>query len=157
MEENNYVQPVGGAPEEPMLVIDQEIRLFLTETVKWGKFLAILGFIAAAFLGLLGIGFMFFGSAFKSQLPEEFAFGGLIGFIYLLFGVLYYFPSKYLYDFSIYTRQALSIHDQESLVYAFSRLKSFYKFWGILTLLMIIFYIVAIVVGIIAGIAGIMA
>jgi|SRR5690606_8817199 len=158
MEENNYAQPVAGAPEEPILVIDREIRLFLMETVKWGKFLAILGFVMAAFIGLIGIGFMFFGSAITSQLPQEFAFGGLLGFMYLLFGLLYYFPSKYLYDFSSYTRQALSIHDQESLVYAFSRLKSFYKFWGILTLLMIIVYIVVIVFAVMAGIvAGIMA
>ena len=157
MEENNYVQPVEGAPGEPTLVINKEIRLFLMETVKWGKFLAILGFVMVAFIALVGIVLMFFGSAITSQLPPEFAFGGMIGFMYLLFGLLYYFTSKYLYDFSTYTRQALSIHDQESLVYAFSRLKSFYKFWGILTLLMIIVYIVAIIFAIIAGMAGIMA
>ena len=66
--------------------------------------------------------------------------GGLIGAIYLAMGLLYYFPSKYLYDFSVFIKQALEIKDQESLTYAFSRLKSLYRFWGILVVIMLVFY-----------------
>ncbi len=145
MEENNETGIVPNASHTPPLVIDNEISLFLVETSKWSKFLAIVGFIMAALIMLIGIGCIFFGSFIAAQLPDEFAFTGLIGFIYVVMGLLYYFPAKYLYDFSTYTRQALAIQNQASLVHAFSKLKSFYKFWGILMIIVLGMYAIAII------------
>lgn len=142
MEENNYTESNEELlPEATPLIIDENIKAFLRETSKWGKFLAIVGFVFTGLIAFAGIALMFFGSAIMSKLPSSTNFmGGFVGFIYLLMGLVYYFPSKYLYDFSIYVKQALDINDQESLSYAFSRLKSLYKFFGIITLFAIIFY-----------------
>lgn len=147
MEENNYspnnLSENNEQPFEPIapLIIDDNIKLFLRETIKWSKFLSIIGFVFTALIGLIGLGIMVGGSAITSKIPMANNFiGGFIGFIYLLMGLLYYFPSKYLYDFSFYTRQALDINDQESLSYSFSKLKSFYKFWGVLMVFMLILY-----------------
>ncbi|MEC3880549.1 DUF5362 family protein [Parapedobacter sp. 10938] len=148
MEENNHVTAVANVPPEPPLVINNEIHLFLSETAKWSKFLAIVGFIMAALIILAGIAFMIFGSAFAAQLPAQFAFTGMIGVIYAVMGLLYYFPAKYLYDFSTYAHQALAIQNQEALVYAFSKLKSFYKFWGIMMVIVLAVYGVALVFGV---------
>jgi len=156
MEENNNVTPVTNVPPEPSLIINSEIRFFLSEISKWSKFLAIVGFIMAALIILIGIAFMLFGSAFTAQLPTQFVFTGMIGAIYVAMGLLYYFPAKYLYDFSTYARQALAIQNQEALVYAFAKLKSFYKFWGILMIIVLCIYAVAIVFGILGAVLGAM-
>lgn len=67
-------------------------------------------------------------------------------------GLLYYFPSKYLYDFATYTKQAIEINDEESVAYAFLRLKSFFRFWGVLMIVVLSVYGALILFGIIAGI-----
>ncbi len=156
MEENNHVTSIANVPREPSLVISNEIRLFLSEISKWSKFLAIVGFVMAALIILIGIAFMLFGSAFTVQLPTPVAFTGMIGVIYVAMGLLYYFPAKYSYDFSTYVRQALAIQNQEALVYAFAKLKSFYKFWGILTIIVLGIYAVAIVFGLLGTVIGAM-
>lgn len=147
MEENNYTpdnQPENN--EQPLehiapLFIDDNIKLFLRETIKWGKFLSIIGFVFTGLIGLIGLSIMIGGSTIMSKIPMGNNFvGGFIGFIYLLMGLLYYFPSKYLYDFCVYIKQALDLNDQESLSYGFSRLKSLFKFWGVLMVFMLIFY-----------------
>ena len=156
MEDNKHVTPEANVPSEPSLVINNEIRFFLSEISKWSKFLAIVGFIMAALIILGGIAFMLFGSVFTAQLPAQFAFTGMIGAIYVAMGLLYYFPAKYLYDFSTYARQALAIQNQEALVYAFAKLKSFYKFWGILMIIVLCVYAVAIVFGLLGAVLGAM-
>lgn len=147
MEENNYTpdnQSENNAqPLEPTapLIIDDNVNLFLRETIKWGKFLSIVGFVFTALIGLIGLGIMLGGSALMAKIPMGNNFlGGFIGFIYLLMGLLYYFPSKYLYDFCVFIKQALDLNDQESLSYGFSKLKSFYKFWGVLMVFLLILY-----------------
>ena len=152
MEENTPVTPPENVPSEPSLVIDNEIQWFLSETTKWSKFLAIVGFIMAALIILIGFAFVLFGSALSAELPTELAFSGVIGAIYVGLGLLYYFPAKHLYDFSTYARQALAAQHQEALVFAFSKLKSFYKFWGILMIILLVIYALAIVGGLLAGV-----
>ncbi len=156
MEENNNVVPAANVPSEPSLVINNEIRFFLSEISKWSKFLAVVGFIMAALIILIGIAFVLFGSTITAELPTPFVFTGMIGVIYVAMGLLYYFPAKYLYDFSTYARQALSIQNQEALVYAFAKLKSFYKFWGILMIVVLATYGVAIVFGVLGAVLGAM-
>src|SRR5690554_5537560 len=96
----------NGSP----LIIDANIKSFLTEIIKWGKFLAITGFVFTALIAIFGIFLIFFGSPFfgsmqSSKFPIGMMMGGFIGVFYLVLGLLYYFPSKYLYDFCIYTKR----------------------------------------------------
>lgn len=145
MEENNYNEEVQMPSQEAApLIIDLSIKSFLIETIKWGKFLAIMGFVFTGLIALIGIGLMVFGSVITSKLPAGMFMGGFIGFIYMLMGLLYYFPSKYLYDFCVYIKQALILNDQESLAYAFSKMKSLYRFWGILMVIVLVFYAIGI-------------
>ena len=156
MEENESLPSAASAETPKQLVIDQSAKMFLGETAKWGKFLAIIGFV---FCGLILVGalFLFFAggsmtSAFKGMNPALAGVAtGFIGFIYLLLALIYYFPSKYLYDFSIYIKQAIALEDQESLNYAFERMKSLYKFWAILMIVLLSFYALIIVFTVLVG------
>ncbi len=142
--EENEITPLEENHIPEVLVIDENIKMFLTTTARWGKFLSIVGFV---FCGLIAIGalfLMFAGSSLYSSIPGMGTGGafvrGFVDFIYLLMALLYYFPSKYLYDFSVYIKQAILMNDQESLSYGFSKLKSLYRFWGILTLVILVLY-----------------
>ena len=72
------------------------------------------------------------------------SFGFIIGPMYLLMALLYFFPSRYLYIFSSNVNTALFSNDQDALSAGFENLKSNFKFWGILMICMIGFYILAI-------------
>jgi hypothetical protein len=124
------------------LVIDEHIRGFLSEVAKWAKLLSIVGFVGLAFVAIIGV---FFGSIFAG-LPgaasqEVYAVSGAYSFIYVISGAIYAIPLYYLYSFASCTKLALQNDDQVYLRQAFERLKSHYKFLGIMTLLVLGFYL----------------
>ncbi|MFD1630837.1 hypothetical protein [Pseudopedobacter beijingensis] len=133
---------------------DSTIKGYVSEITKWGKLMAICGFIAAGFMVLAGVLLLFMGSmqAIARLFP---GFGGLLGAIYIVMGVVYYFPAKYLYDFVVYARQALQFNDQESITYAFLRLKSHYRFIGIMIIVMICLYFLIFVAAFIGGMSSV--
>ena len=151
------MMPSAASAESPKkLGIDETAKSFLSETAKWGKFLAIIGFVFCGLIVVVAL-FLFFAggtmtSVFKGMNSAlAGAATGVIGFIYLLLALVYYFPSKYLYDFSVYIKQAIALEDQESLNYAFERLKSLYKFWAILMIILLSFYAFIIIFAVLVG------
>jgi len=126
------------------LNINPEIKHYLRETAGWGKFLGILGFvfIGLMLLGLFGFS-IFFSNSFQNGAYPYGAgpnMGILMGIYFLFFAALYFFPSWYIYQFATKTKTALLYNQETDLIRAFSRLKSFFKFWGILTIIFMAFY-----------------
>jgi SNF family Na+-dependent transporter len=66
---------------------------------------------------------------------------GLFGIIYLLLGLLYFFPTLYLYNFSQNIKKALVDSSQQNLDLGFENLKSFFKFIGVFSIVTISLYI----------------
>lgn len=147
-------EEVHSTDQETSLIIDADVSSLLIEIAKWGKFIAVLMFIMAGFVALIGV-FMTIGGAATAFKMVPFA-GGFIGIIYIVLSLVYYFPAKYLYDFTTYVKQAIHFRDQESLKYAFERLKSHYKFIGIMAVIAIVFYVIAILFAIMFGMLGVM-
>jgi hypothetical protein len=146
--ENLYPTTSNQAPE---LIIDLPIRTFLAETSRWGKFIAILGFISSGLIALIAV-FLMITPSIGLTARFTASFGWIIGPVYLLMALLYFFPSRYLYIFSSNINTALFSNDQDALSTGFENLKSNFKFWGILLIVMIGFYVLAIV-GSIAALA----
>jgi hypothetical protein len=120
------------------LAVSPKAMAFLSETSGWGKFLAIVGFCFAGLIVILGFSL---GAIFSSMgMDQQNPFSGYIGVIYSALGVLYFFPSYYLYKFSSQLKIALKTKDDESLAVAFENLKSLYKFMGIFTIIIIGLY-----------------
>jgi uncharacterized membrane protein len=147
--------------EEPKVVlnlsINDEIKLYLKETAKWAKFLAIIGYIGIGFLVLFSL-FMLFGMTALAGMFEALPLS-LMGIIYLLMALLYYFPVNYLNKFANKAKRALADNDQDEINLAFKNLKSMFKFMGILTIVVLCLYALIIVVmipaAIISGLSGI--
>lgn len=138
------------------LTIDPQSKRFLSETAKWGKFLSIIGFIGCAFIAIFGI-IMALGLSNASQGYNEFGggnpfamLGPAMAVIMLLMALLYFIPCLYLFRFSGQMSVALSADDQAALNKAFENLKSVFKFIGILTIIVLSFYILAFLIGLMA-------
>jgi hypothetical protein len=117
----------------------------LSDTAKWGKFLAIVGFIGCGLLLLGGLVFMVAVNSLGGYYSSVFSgMGPVIGVIYLAIAVLYFFPCLFLLRFSNKMKAALLSNDQEALNEAFNQHRRFYKFVGILVIIIISFYVLAI-------------
>lgn len=129
------------------LKITESSKSFLLETTKWAKFLAILGFV--------GIGLMVIGALFIIAVGSSMRGAGgapvLMGVVYLLMAVLYFFPTYYLYNFSVKMKKAILNLDQSNADSGFENLKSLYKFMGILAIVMISFYVLFFLVALAIG------
>ena len=119
------------------LSLSEKSKRFLSEAGKWGRFIAIVGFVG---IGFLVIGGIFAGAIFANIPGYEEIPGGLFSAIYILLAILYFFPVLYLYRFSTKIRQALNSDDESVLEYALENLKSHYKFIGILIIVMLALY-----------------
>jgi len=123
---------------------------YLNEARKWSMFLAILGFISLGFILLAAI---FMGVIFRligdDTLHSSFTIA--MSVMYLVIGVLYFFPIYYLLKFSQKSRDAVRDHNSNSLSEAIGNLKSHYKFLGIMSIVMIVLYPLFLVVFFLMG------
>ncbi|MGV3541201.1 MAG: hypothetical protein ACO1OQ_15395 [Rufibacter sp.] len=139
------------APEQ--FTLNATVEGYLHTTAKWGKFLAIVGFIGIALMLVMGF---FFGSVISKFMtvsnPEAAAISGpmsmfMSGF-YLLFALLYFFPVLYLYKFSSKMQDGLRAQSAALVEESFKNLKSLFKFLGVLTAVILGFYVLILVFGI---------
>ncbi len=147
--ENESIASISENPEKPSLVIDGIGVSYLIETAKWGRFLAIMGFIA---LGMLVIASFFMGTLFslmprQQGVPMPHGAGFFITFTYLIIAVLYFFPTWYLYKYSKQLKLALQQGDRDTLNEAFKNQKSLYRFFGILSIIVLVLYALGFIMG----------
>lgn len=146
-----------SAFEKFELQLDSTAKDFLKEAAKWAYFLSIIGFIGIGFLALIAV---FAGTLFSrfNSMPGMAAYGGsfgtMIGVIYFLMAALYFFPVYYLFKFSSNAKKAFRDNDSQALTESIGYLKSHYKFFGILMIILLALYALMFVFAILAGIMG---
>ncbi|WP_426278519.1 DUF5362 family protein [Chryseobacterium sp. S-02] len=127
------------------LRIDRISKEFLAETAKWATFLAILGFIGIALMVVAALFMLVLGaSASSSASFAPLGGGAFLSIFYFIVAGFYFVPINYLYKFGSNMKNALRTNNQASLTTSFEYIKSHYKFIGILTIVMIGFYILMI-------------
>jgi hypothetical protein len=156
----NFDEPETGlsAEHEPVtLLITEDIRSYIYESAKWSKFLAIVGFIFTFFMVLAALSI----SAIMGAMSEIPAYSGLAKFgsagltmLYLIIALLYFYPSFLMYKFAGSAKHAVLYGDQPSLSLAMGKLKSIFKFWGILTIILVSLYVLMLLAGIMMGITA---
>lgn len=132
------------------------IREYLEEIRKWSKFISIVGFVGIGLMVLAGLGVSVVSSvtqgafAGASEVPVPMF---LYGFIYLIVGVIYFFPVLYLYRFSSRMKTALFDDDQSLLTESFENLKSHYKFIAVMTIVILSLYALILLIAMIVGVS----
>jgi uncharacterized membrane protein len=115
--------------------------------------LAILGFVFIGLLIILGFSInsifsRFGGPEMGMQVP-----GIIFGGIYLIIGLIYFFPILYLYKFSDYTKKAIHASDASKLNQALKNLKAHFRYMGILAIIFIGLYVLIFAGMLIGGLA----
>ena len=122
----------------------------LRRTKPWVRLLAIVGYIMAGLIMLIGLGMGGFGIFQMSRHSTNGAVLVGMGALYIALGFLYIFPSRYLYQYASAIGDALVAPSKSHAVEkALGYQRSFWKFAGIMTLIGVLLYIP----GIIAAIA----
>ena len=130
---------------ESSFTISDEIKKYLLETSKWGKFLAIVGYVGMALLVLIALGVMVGFSFLNSETEGTFPMAAL-GLVYIVIAVVYYFPINYLYRFSVQMKEGLTTDNNQSVTTGFENLKSLFKFMGIFTVVILSIYALLLVI-----------
>ena len=138
------------------LSIDTTGRQHLIEAAKWARFLAIIGFVFIALFAVFAIaGGSYIAKIFNrtnqfNEVGGGFTTGMTIGIIiyYLCIALLVFFAYLFLYRFAVNMRMALHGNNQELLNRSFQNLKILYRYWGILTVIGLIFFALFFVIAI---------
>jgi hypothetical protein len=107
---------------------------------KWASFLAILGFIASGFIAI---------AFFVTLVVNVF-----MAFFYLLLGVVYFFISFYLFKFAKFSKSLFFTKSENDLSNSLDFLNKFFSTTGIVTIILLVFYVLAII-GVIVGMMAI--
>jgi hypothetical protein len=143
MEPNFSISPgaaVGAA------VVDQ-----LARTKGWTRLFSVLMWIGAAFLILGGIAMILFGvfaGTMATEMAEQLAaMGGFIGMgvVYFLMAFFYIYPALKLGGYSSRITDLINVPSEANLVAALNEQRAFWKYIGVLTVIMLVLYAVIIV------------
>lgn len=126
--------------------ISEPAKKHLLEASKWATFIAIVGFIAIALLVVMSFSI----GTIMANLPEGYL-GGIsptfFSFFYLIMAGIYFIPVFYLFQFGQKTKQALINEDNGLLTFGLKKLKSHYKFLGIIVIIGLVLYFALIIFG----------
>ena len=148
-----------SVPEKPLgtqAALTETMLRYLKEASPWLRFIGILGFIGCGFMvigGIIGAVVMFAVSDLTDELSGVFSL--LIGLIYLPIGILFFFPSRFIYNFGAKIHNYQFTNSEEDLEIAFKNNKALWKFNGILYIIGLAFIPVSIVLAVIAGFAAV--
>lgn len=127
--------------ENRKIEIEHETLNNLNNIRKWAMFLAITGFIFLGLFIIIGIFAVIFFLTFNSGhsiigISESYFF-----IIFLFLAAVYYLPVLFLFRFSKHTARAVHTLDKEELHKAFTNLKSYFVYLGVLIIIVLSVYI----------------
>lgn len=146
MEEN--VEEIVPSNTPPQLIVSEDMRSYIYETTKWAKFLAIVGFVISAFLTLTSFTI---GAAMQSNAELAAAMASsklsptVITILCLVYTFAIFYPSMLLFRYANKAQLGVLYGEQASLDEAFSKLKSLFKYWSVITLIGIVLYIMLVI------------
>jgi hypothetical protein len=128
-------------------IVDPRAVQALQNTKPWVRLCSVIGFISTGFI-LLAALVMLLGGAFMPTQKQAFPFAGfqfVLGLLYAAMGVLYLFPSIKLWKYGSSIVRLMVSGSNADLIEALEQQRSFWKFVGIMILVMIVLYVVAII------------
>lgn len=145
--DESYITPPGSTE----IILTAEAQSYLLSAGKWATFLGILGFIFCGLFALLALSIGTIFSKMAETMPYNpglkimAGFGGGVTIFYLLIDLLYFFFALYIYQFAVKIKAGVNFKDTAHITAGLGKLKSFFKLWGIVTIVFICVYVLAIV------------
>lgn len=144
----------AGFDDDQNILTDQAFR-YLDAGAKWARFLAIVGYVGIGLMVLAALFIIVAGTAiggrgmYGPQVPL-----GLMGFLYIIMAVLYFFPVHYLNNFATKAREAFVRRDGKTLEQAMRFMNMHYQFLGILMIIVLSLYGLMLLIGLLAAAGG---
>jgi hypothetical protein len=145
-EDNPYRSPLCGSDvvvvdDESGQVVTARVLSALRQTQPWVRFLSVLGFVCSTLMVLIGsIGFVAMTTVGdRADTSTRFLF-----LVYLPMGVLYFVPSLFLFRYASRIKALRTTRNVRQLEDALEAQKSFWKFVGILAIIVITLYLLLI-------------
>lgn len=117
---------------------------YLLESARWAKFISITGFVVAFFLAVFALGINSFLPALNQMAARTggaaIPAGSMTTFItiyYLAIAVICFLFYFKLYQYAGNAQKAMYNSSQDEVEKAFKQLGGFFKYWGILTIVII--------------------
>ncbi len=150
---NPYLPPADPAarafPSDGRAGVSEMSVEMLRQTKPWVFFLGVLALIGSGLMALVGLGMLVLGAvASASGGPPTF----VLGLVYLPMALLYIYPGIKLWKYGSAIGRLVSTRDGGDLDAALSEQKSFWKYMGIMMLVLIVFETLMIVVAMVAGV-----
>jgi uncharacterized membrane protein YjgN (DUF898 family) len=128
------------------LALDQESIEHLTETARWGKFLAVVGFVGCGMIVIMAfVMWAIFSSSLFPNPPHYsngadtrvfgFLGGAVFAGMFMVYATIYFFPCIFLYRFSVRLKMALRANDQVTLNQSLKAQKYLFRYIGVLTII----------------------
>lgn len=154
---NPYAAPRAAVHGTPMgdpaaAGITPAIVNLLRQTKPWVRLLAVLGFIGTGFLFLASFGMLALGASAGQGLPAGFGIGLML--VYMLMAGIQLPAVLFLNRYASRIGKLVNSNAPEDLESALAAQKSFWRYVGILTLIMLCIYALVIVIMIVVGVAG---
>ncbi len=127
---HNQPDSLANIPVTPLMI--EHLRA----TKPWVRFISILMFISVGFMFLAGLAMMFMPSPMGGRMTGM----GAIGILYFVLGGLYRAPAFFLYQYASAIQDLLRGGGDVAMETALGSQKSFWRFSGILTLVIICIY-----------------
>lgn len=121
----------------------------LRQTKPWVRFMSVIMFIGSGFMALGGAIMMAAGAAGAPGVP-----GAFLGILYILMAILYVIPAVFLWRYADRIGSFLLQRTPGALAHALEAQKSFWKFVGILTLIVLCVYAFMLLFVVFAGVAA---
>jgi hypothetical protein len=146
--------PVNPEADNSARLTETMVR-YLKEASPWLRFIGILSFTGCGLVFLGGIVFLIVTTALPGFAGEFEELGGGIGsIVYIVSGVLMFFPARFTYNFGVKIRSYLRSNSEDDLEQALRNNKSLWKFNGIFYIVCLAFVPIGIVGGVIAVISA---
>jgi hypothetical protein len=145
----------------PQGILTDTMVSYLKESSPWLRFMGICGYITSGITALFGfvisltlltrenIGSWLEISDFSSTL------GGFAGMIYIIVGVILFFPARFTYNCGARIRNFVKNNAEQELELAFKNHKSLWKFMGINTIIGLAVIPVILVITIVVMVANV--
>ncbi len=144
-------------PNNLNLIVNEEIRSYIYEIAKWANFLAIVGFV---FTGFMVISAFTVGAVINSSpqlLTMADSLGSIASIVFtimlLIMAFAIFYPSLLMFKYAAKAKLGVLYGEQASLDEAMGKLKSLFKYWGILTIIYLAVYLLIIISTIMGGVA----
>ncbi len=140
----------------PQLIVTEDMRSYIYDMAKWANFLGIVGLVISAFLLLaaLTVGPTINANPEMAKMLGQLGAmdGTTISIVFLIYGALIFYPSLLMMRYASKAKQGVLYGDQENLNEATSRLKSIFKYFGVLTIVFIVLYLMTLFSAVLGGI-----